>query len=42
MIITNVMTMDIFPQIFKNKNNLAIVTADGGGDGCNGTIWIKK
>ena len=21
---------------------MAIVTADGGGDGCNGTIWIKK
>lgn len=27
---------------FQNKKNLAIVTADGGGDGCNGTIWLKK
>ncbi len=31
-----------FSSNFKDKSNLAIVTADGGGDGKNGTIWIKK
>ena len=27
---------------YQKKNNLAVVTADGGGDGKNGSIWIKR
>ena len=26
----------------QSKNNTIVVTADGGGDGSNGTVWINK
>ena len=37
----NVMQLMVFTHLVKVKNTI-VVTADGGGDGSNGTIWINK